>query len=251
MLQTINEIIMQWRQRQAWLRAETKLTLQAKALCRGLAGGDKGEGRKLYDAALGKGEHPDAIVAAAAIMPLIEGRAHVERARKAIEKRLELLAKTLPVWPAVQKMKGLGALSLAGIVGEAGDLSLYASKSKLWKRMGMAVMPDGRRQQLVAGLTQSEALAIGYAPRRAALMFVIGGRLKMAKGHYYEVMNRRKDYERQRAEAAGLIVAPSAEIPKKRRDEFMSLGQIENRARRYGAKMMLRDLRREWIAAHG
>ncbi len=145
----IAEIREQWRRRQAWHRAEKSLTLQAKALCRRLAdGGDKAEADRIYKAALGKGSHPMAEVALAAMFPLTEARDAIGKHRAAVEKRLTKLAKALPIGPWVEGTRGVGLLSLAAIVGEAGDLSAYSNPAKLWKRMGLAVMPDGRQRRV-------------------------------------------------------------------------------------------------------
>ncbi len=77
-------------------------------------------------------------IALAAIFPLTEARDGIERHRRAVERRLEKLAGTLPVAPFVKATRGVGLLSLAAIVGEAGDLGAYRNHSALWKRLGLA-----------------------------------------------------------------------------------------------------------------
>lgn len=222
----IAELREQWRRRQAWHRAEKSLTLQAKALCRRLAeGGDKKEAETIYKAALGKGSHPMAEVALAAIFPLDEARKAIETHRKAVEKRLTKLAKELPVAPWVEGTRGVGLLSLAAIVGEAGDLSGYANPGKLWKRMGMGVMGDGTRQRRVGGVA---ALDHGYSPARRSVVWNIGACIVKAGGPLKEIYDARKIYETPRVETKL---------------------HAHNRAQRYTEKRFLRMLWSAWRKA--
>lgn len=220
----IAEIREQWRRRQAWHRAEKSLTLQAKALCRRLAiDGDKGEAEKIYKAALGKGSHPLAETALSAIFPLVEGRKAVETSRKAVEKRLAKLAAQLPAAGWVANTRGFGIASLAAIVGEAGDLRHYTTVAKLWKRMGLAVMPSGRQRKV----TGAEGIEHGYSPTRRSVVWTIGDCIIKAGGPYKELYNERKLYEAERVETKA---------------------HAHNRAKRYMEKRLLRDL---WVAWRG
>lgn len=218
----IAELREQWRRRQSWHRAEKSLTLQAKALCRRLAdGGCKKEAGVIYDAALGKGSHPMAEVALAAFFPLVQARDGIEKHRKAVEKRLIVLAKQLPVAPWVEATRGVGLLSLAAIVGEAGDLGDYANPAKLWKRMGLAVMPDGRQRRT----TGVAALEHGYSPARRSVMWNLGACIVKAGGPLKQIYDARKVYELERVETKG---------------------HAHNRAQRYVEKRFLRDLWSAW-----
>lgn len=219
----IAELREQWRRRQAWHRAEKSLTLQAKALCRRLAeGGDRAEADRIYKAALGKGAHPMSEIALAAMLPLIEGRDGIEFHRKAVEKRLVVLAKGLPVAPWVEGTRGVGLLSLAAIVGEAGDLESYANPAKLWKRLGLAVMPDGTRQRRVGG---ADALDHGYSPARRSVVWNIGACIVKAGGPLKEIYDARKIYEAERVETKA---------------------HAHNRAQRFVEKRFLRLLWSAW-----
>lgn len=220
----VMEIREQWRRRQAWHRAEKSLTLQAKALCRRLVGGDKAEAEKLFNAAYGKGQYPDSDLAFAATFPLIEARNSVAKHRAAVEKRLEKLAKQLPVWPFVEGTRGVGPLGFAGIVGEAGDLLNYSTVAKLWKRMGLAVMPDGR-QRRVSG---EAAIAHGYSPGRRSHMWNIGACFIKAKGPLKDLYDERKLLEAERVETKA---------------------HAHNRAQRYIEKRFLRELWSAWRQA--
>ncbi len=219
----IAELREQWRRRQAWHRAEKALTLQAKALCRRLAeGGDKGEADRIYKAALGKGSHPMADIALAAMFPLTEARDSVAKHRAAVEKRLVKLAKELPVAPWVEATRGVGLLSLAAIVGEAGDLGGYANPARLWKRLGLAVMPDGTRQRRIGG---ADALDHGYSPARRSVVWNIGACIVKAGGPLKEIYDARKAYEAERVETKA---------------------HAHNRAQRYTEKRFLKLLWSEW-----
>jgi transposase len=218
---TIAEIREQWRRRQSWHRAEKSLTLQAKALCRRLAGGEIKDAERLYNAALGKGSDPMAEIAFAAMFPLVEARDGVAQHRAVVEKRLAKLAKTLPVAPFVESVRGVGIASLAAIVGEAGDLSAYSTPAKLWKRFGLAVMEDGR-QRRVSG---AAALDHGYSPGRRSVMWNIGACIIRAGGPLKDAYDARKIIEATKVETKG---------------------HAHNRAQRYVEKRFLRQLWREW-----
>lgn len=113
---------------------------------------------------------------------------------KGIEKEMEKAAKKLPIakWQAHYNQRGFGLLSLAIIIGEAGDLSNYDNPGKLWKRMGCApieskgklLMPSTwrSRKKHNGGLTSAEWEEAGYCPRRRSVMYVIGESLLKGNG---------------------------------------------------------------------
>lgn len=67
-----------------------------------------------------------------------QARAPTDAKRAAAGKAMERAAKTLPIYPWVEAIRGAGALGLATIIAECGDLSNYATPAKLWKRLGYA-----------------------------------------------------------------------------------------------------------------
>jgi hypothetical protein len=167
-----------------------------------------------------------------------------ERARAEMER----LGQQFPVWPHVADIRGFSALGLAVIVAEAArPLSDYRSPAALWTRMGVG-MRDGVRQ---GGLAKTAAKADwvrhAYDRRRRSRLYVIGDNLIKGNGtgKYKTIYNERKVLEIAKAEAAGLRVAPSAQIPARRRAEFMSLMQVHRRAQRVMEKELLKDI---WIA---
>ena len=158
-----------YRRRVDYHSAEKRLTLQIKAICRRLCDGDKTEAGKLYKAMMGghpardtQGLAVSPLIALAACEPLLEARDIVEKHRKTEEKTLAKLAKSLPVWEWVETVRGAGALSLAQIIGETGDLSLHANPDKVKKRLGLAPY-NGKAPstwRMGGGATADEPVAI-------------------------------------------------------------------------------------------
>jgi hypothetical protein len=144
-------------------------------------------------------------------------RKPADERRAASERAMEKAAKELPVFPWVKSVHGAGALGLATIVAEAGDLSNYATPAKLWKRLGYAPY-DGhagstwkRESWRPRALTKEEWIENPFSGERYALMAQIGTWLvnaqlvsktktasgkSEANGHYGEVyLKRRADTE--------------------------------------------------------
>jgi hypothetical protein len=104
-----------------------------------------------------------------------EGRACFDAVEADALKAMTKLAVALPVWGSWGKdIRGFGAKSLAVIVAEAGDLSNYPDKSKLWKRMGLAVMGDVRQGGLKKGASAEDWIEHGYSPKRRSQVWNIG-----------------------------------------------------------------------------
>lgn len=206
-VQLIQTIIETYHLRQDYLRAAVRLELQAASIVRRIE------------------PSSDTTTATAPLAACAdELRRHLAQV---YDPALVRLARQLPVYPWVKATRGFGDLSLAKIVGEAHDLSGYATHSRLWKRMGLAVMPDGTRQRKVVG---EAALAHGYSPTRRSLMFLIGDGLIKQNEHYRGIYQARKAVELAR-------------------DETMTRMFVHMRAHRYMEKRFLRDLWQAWQAA--
>ncbi len=181
----IAEITIQWKMRQLWMRSEVALTLQAKSFCRALAHeGDKDEAEAIFKAATGAGPQAGIDIATIAMAttamgPLLEARKGIEGNRAKIEKLLEKLAKQLDAAAFVKETYGASLVGLAGIVGEAGDLSKYSNPGKLWKRMGLAphIGKAFSTWRADGGLSKDDWIAAGYNPKRRSVMYVIGNSL--------------------------------------------------------------------------
>lgn len=168
------------------------------------------------------------------ILAALAGDQHAEVNERIAEKNMVRLAMTLPVWDAWAKdVHGFGAKGLAVIVGEAGDLSEYATHSKLWKRMGVAVMDGVRQGGLSKGAAKEEWIAHGYNRQRRSRLFTIGDSIIKATRQanpYRELYLSRKDVERAKLPEATPM-------------------HVHRRAQRYMEKRLLRDLWKAWRRA--
>jgi hypothetical protein len=212
-------------------------------------------------------DEPDYLRFETFILAALAGDAHAEANERIAEKNMERLAVTLPVWEAWAKdVYGFGAKGLAVIVGEAGDLSGYATHSKLWKRMGVAVMGDVRQGGLGKGASADEWVAHGYSPQRRSRLFTIGDALiKATGGDYRAVYIARLRREHAKAIEEGLIPAttvagtvqswaerglpPLEKVAKIDPARHRSAGHMARRAQRYMEKRLLRDLWGAWRRA--
>lgn len=149
---------------------------------------------------------------------------------RAAEKQMVALAQLLPAWEAFGKaIRGFGARNLAIIVGEAGDLGGYATHSKLWKRMGLAVLDGVRQGGLSKGASADDWIAHGYNRQRRSRMWNVGDPLIKGNrdGVYRTCYLARKKFELER-------------------DPEMKPIKAHRRAQRYMEKRLLRDLWRAW-----
>ncbi len=161
------------------------------------------------------------------ILATYKARTTIDTYRNNLEKEMKLLAESLPVWNFWQNIKGVGALGLAIIVGEAGNLSDYANPGKLWKRLGLAP-PDCYLMTTKEG---KEAKAI--PKRRRSAIYTIGDSLikgNRADGEpleYTAVYYARKEYEQER-------------------DPEITKMKAHRRAQRYMEKRLIRNLWQAW-----
>ena len=103
-----------------------------------------------------------------------------DKHRNRTEKAMRKLARSLPAWEWVEGIAGFGDLGLGIIVGETGDLFGYATKERVWKRLGLAVI-KGERQQRKSGA--EAAAAHGYSPSRRAEIWTIADSLFRHQWH--------------------------------------------------------------------
>ena len=141
----------------------------------------------------------------------------------------------LPPWPWVESVNGLGALGLAIIIGEAGDLAGYSTKMKLWKRLGLATF-DGKAQRKCTDPVLAEIY--GYNPRRRSAIWTIADSLLRAKNKYSDAYHARREYE----------ITNHPELLRKRDDDgtIHLTAHGNKKAKRYAEKMMIRDLWQAW-----
>lgn len=234
----IAEITQLVRMRRRWHKAEKSLVLQGMAMARALTDGDKDEARRVFG--LVDSGKCDDLTAVMAITPFLAAKANLEADRKPIEKQLRKMARSLPVWKSwAEGVKGLGDLRLAIIVGECGDIGDYRNPSCLWKRMGLAVI-DGQRQRRVANA--DAALVHGFNPERAAVSWNLASEIVKAQ------IRRDKETDEVRAIGGYGQVYLDRKAYEASRDGLTKL-HIDNRAKRYMAKRVLRDFWTEWRKA--
>lgn len=292
-INTIDLIRTLYQRRTAWHRGEKTLTLQGKAICRRICDGDKTAGGALFDTAcklnshqiaeiLANG-HADANFAKAVIEthPLIISRAIVEKNREALEQEYETLVYDLPIMEWAGKIRGIGPGSIAAIIGSTGNLWNYPTVQKFWNRMGMAVMPDGRRQRNLSGQSAADRVMGGYNAQRRSVVWNIGTSIMFAQtqrtqkdedgavigikreaGDYRLIYDRRRAYEEAKNEAgdyaplAKAILVNSAigkttVAYKAYKEGKLPPGHLKARAQRYMEKELLKRLWVEWRICMG
>lgn len=186
-----------------------------------------------------------------------------DRQRASFESAMERHAAQLPAAAWAKSVRGFTLKGLAIIVGEAGDPSGYATVSRLWKRLGLAVI-DGQRQGAPGnGASAEEWTAHGYKPARRAAVWVIGDVLFRAQwrgaksdGDTGEVMTEAHPigpygevYGKRRAHTAARIEA-SSDLPNGHREKW-TLARCNADARRVMTKALIADLWAAWRDAGG
>jgi hypothetical protein len=175
-------------------------------------------------------------------------RAYFDTTREAAEGPMETLAKGLPVYPWVKGVRGFGELSLATIVGEAGNLSNYATKSKLWKRMGVAVFDGIRQGGLKKGAAAEEWIAHGYNRERRSMLWVIGDSIIKQQVRKVKDADGKDTGERKSIGPYGAVYLARKAYELARDPEIKPIA-AHRRAQRYMEKRLLRDLWQAWRRA--
>jgi hypothetical protein len=238
-----------YRWRMDLLKSEVGLENRAKAICRREVGYNpndpdkKKKAKKMREAQAlfrsftkkGAPRQERTTHAAKVCLPILKAEAFVKVERMKPQRKVEALVKQLPVWGWWDSVNGLGALGLAIIVAEAGNLSNYATPSRLWKRMGVggAMDADGNFIPSRKYADKEKALLVGYNPHRRSGLWNVGDPLIKHKSYYQDLYRERKKYE----------VANSDKLPKKERRSKM---HNHRRAQRYMEKRLLLHLWRAW-----
>jgi len=179
----------------------------------------------------------------------------LEEPRAEVVAEMESIAQTFPAWTEWAKgVRGFGARGFAVTIGITGDLFGYATVSKVWKRLGLAVI-NGERQRRISGNSEL-AKEHGYAPKRRAEMYTFFSdsmlRSQWAGGHLPEDPFRLPRplgpygavYGREKARALPRVEA-TAHLDPKHPDKWTTK-RVDNHARRLMTKALLRDLWRVW-----
>lgn len=158
--------------------------------------------------------------------------------RAQVEKQMRVLARALPVYAWAAGIKGFGDLGIGIVVGEIGDLSNYATKERVWKRLGLAVI-EGERQQKRTNVEQ--AAAHGYNPRRRAEIWTL------ADSMFKHQWRGEKDGVEAGAKGPyGLVYAARKRTTATR--EGWTPKHRDNDARRVMMKEVIADFWRAWNA---
>lgn len=156
-----------------------------------------------------------------------------------IAKEMGKLAETLPGAGFVRDTKGLGFVSFAKIVGQTGGLHLYATKAKLWKRLGLAVIAEAPgmnvRQQKRANV---ELAALhGYSPSRRSICWTMYDAMFKNQDAEYRAMYDRKKSEYLTRKDTGQVDD---------RGRPWTATRADNAARRYVEKRVIARLWAAW-----
>jgi hypothetical protein len=204
-------------------------------------------------AAVEKGTQPDApddVIRDVApfILAAVAAREPFANLLRHTEREMEKLARTLPVWPWAEAVRGFGPKGLASIIGETGDLSDYANPGKVWKRMGLALVGNVRQGSPGPKATADDWIAHGYVGRRRAIVWNTGEALIKAQ------VRAVKDDDGERTGSSTAIGPYGAlyldrKVYELARDPTIKPLHAHNRAKRYVEKRLLRDLWKAWRGA--
>lgn len=171
----------------------------------------------------------------------ITARAAWDEMRDDTETRMRKLARDLPAWPFVERVKGLSDLGLAVIVGEAGNLGDYPKKGHLWKRLGLAVIDGARQGNPGTGASAEEWIAHGYNRQRRAEVYA-----------FLDDVMFRAQWRGAKDDAPAHARGPYGEHYARKKAEYLAWEwtpkHADKAARRYMAKMLIRDLWNAWRA---
>lgn len=169
-------------------------------------------------------------------------RKPVDDLRRMTECAMVEVAHTLPVWPFVEGVRGVSALGLAVIIGEAGDPTAYRDKHTLCKRLGLGVVDGVRQGSPGEDATPEDWVRHGDVKRRRAEMFAF----------LYDVMIRAQ-WRAEKDDVPAHALGPYGEIYGRQKTVYLGRGLLaghaDKAARRYAAKAFIRDLRSAWRAA--
>lgn len=163
-----------------------------------------------------------------------------DKVRSNAETGMRAIARSLRVWPWVASVAGFGELGLAIIVAEArGDLNDFATKEKLWKYLGLAVI-EGERQQKKTDKALADKHR--YSPPKRAEIWTIADSLF------------RHQWRGEKDGVPAHALGPYGQVYAHRKANTASrdwtLKHREEDARRIMSKALIRDLWRVWRVAY-
>ena len=171
------------------------------------------------------------------VMTVTSARTPLVAARDDVESAMRKMVRSMPVWSEwASGISGFGPLGLAVIIGEAGNLSNYATVSRLWKRLGLAVI-NGERQRRKSDA--DAAIAHGYSPRRRAEIWACVG------DPLFKHQSGRTDKE------TGLVLrdpGPYRIVYDRAKAAFLERGKTKQHAHDHGMRLATKELLKDlWV----
>jgi hypothetical protein len=217
-----------------------KISAEAKRIKKAVEQGE--------DLSVAAGEARGRIVLAcsAVILRSMSARQMWDDMRDDTQEEMLVLVKQLPVLDFIATVKGVSNLGLAVIVGEAGNLGGYPKKGHLWKRLGLAVIKGNRQGNPGSVATAEDWTEHGYKAARRAEVYA-----------FIDDVMFRSQWRGAKDDKPGYPIGPygayygrkKAEYLIRFADEPYGKKHADNAARRYMAKMFIRDLWKAWRGA--
>jgi hypothetical protein len=178
----------------------------------------------------------------------------MERAERALQRKLEQLAGMHPLAPWIAATPGLGLLGFALILGATGPLDAFPNVAKLWAYCGLDVKSDGRAPRRVKGvkLTPREKGGEGaHSPQARMVCYRIGEAfVKCATSPYRRVyLDAKAVYTSDAGNHVrrGPSSCPFGQVHLKDGKQIAcGLAHAHAAARRVAVKRFLADLWEEW-----
>lgn len=173
------------------------------------------------------------------------------RTEKGLNRYLEQQAKRHPMAAWVKQQKGIGLPGFARLIGITGPLDRFATVSKLWRYLGLAVIGgEAERKQ--------KGVKLSYSPQGKVLCFQLGESIvKTGKGGEYRAVyddKRAAYFARERTGPSG---CPTGRVHKTKTGAIVACvkadesgketsAHIHAMARRFAVKRLLRRAWTEW-----
>jgi len=160
------------------------------------------------------------------------------------EREMTRLAETLPAMEFIDSVCGVTSKVIAVIVGEAGNLSNYPDRSRLQKRLGLGVVDGVRQGNPGKNASADDWAKHGYNPHRRAEVWA-----------FLDDTMLRAQWRGPKVDKDGEVVAPGRALGPygahyaRKKAEYVLRGHPtpDRAARRYMAKIFIRDLWKAWV----
>lgn len=167
---------------------------------------------------------------------------------------IDLVAQTIVEHPAYSwfsRIKGIGKENIAKVVGLC-DINRAPTISALWKFAGYHVV-DGHAPKMVKGQKSDHNRTLRMMCWRLAESIVKNGYLH-GGSHYYDFYLQELENYKQKYASQNIKIAPAAEMPKKEGKIYeptgwISVGHVQNQAKRKMIKLFLSHLWLVWRKA--